>query len=108
MLASSRTEEIFSLAAGVAAALERATAQTRTESKNRRLRVSPTWVKWSGTHQDRSLACSETVLGVSPGLRLLVRGWQALDGALSGVWRGSARVVVLVRMVTLPTQTREN
>lgn len=72
MLASPSTEEIFSLAAGVAAALETregANAARGEKShqgifpKNRRPRVSPTWVKWSGTHQDRSLAWSETVLG---------------------------------------------
>jgi hypothetical protein len=72
MLASPSTEEIFSLAAGVAVALdtrEGADAAKGEKShqgifpENRRTRVSPTWVKWSGTHQDRSLAWSETVLG---------------------------------------------
>jgi len=72
MLASPSTEEIFSLAAGVAAALEtrEGAIATRGEkshqgifSTNHRPRVSSTWGKWSGTHQDRSLAWSETVLG---------------------------------------------
>src|ERR1700688_418839 len=72
MLASPSAEEIFSLAAGVAAALEtrEGTYAARGEkshqgifSKNRRPRVSSPWGKWSGTHQDRSLAWWETVLG---------------------------------------------
>jgi RHS repeat-associated protein len=72
MLASANTEEIFSLAAGVAAALDTRECANAVRgrkphqgifSKNRRPRINPTWVKWSGTHQDRSLAWSETVLG---------------------------------------------
>jgi RHS repeat-associated protein len=72
MLASPSAEEIFSLAAGVAAALEMLDAANAARGKkthqgifpkNRRLRVRSTWVKWSGTHQDRGLTWSETVLG---------------------------------------------
>jgi RHS repeat-associated protein len=72
MLASPNAEEIFSLAAGVAAALERREGANAARgekshqgifSKNRRPHVSATWGMGSGTHQDRSLAWSETVLG---------------------------------------------
>ncbi len=72
MLTSPSAEEIFSLAAGVAAALEtRDGANTARDEKshqgiffnNRRPRVSPIWIKWSGTHQDRSRVWSKTVLG---------------------------------------------
>ena len=66
-------EEIFFLAAGFAvAALETHQGANTTRakkphqgifSKNRRLRISAMWAKWSGTHQDRSRSWSETVLG---------------------------------------------
>jgi len=72
MLASPNAEGIFSLAAGVAAALDTRDGANADRgekshqgifSKNRRPRIGSTWLKWSGTHQDRSLAWSETMLG---------------------------------------------
>jgi RHS repeat-associated protein len=72
MLASPSTEEIFSLAATVAAALETREGEHAARGKkphqgifpeNHRPRIGSTWLKWSGTHQDRSLAWSETMLG---------------------------------------------
>ncbi len=66
-------EEIFSLAAGVAlAALETHQGAHEAQgkkphqgifSKNRTIAVSPTWAKWSGTHQDRKCSWSKTVVG---------------------------------------------
>ena len=66
-------EESFFLAAGVAvAALETHQGANTTRakkphqgifSKNRRLRFSAMWAKWSGTHQDRSRSWWKTVLG---------------------------------------------
>jgi RHS repeat-associated protein len=72
MLASPNAEGSFSLAAGVAAALDTRDGANADRgekshqgifSKNRRPRIGSTWLKWSGTHQDRSLAWSETMLG---------------------------------------------
>src|ERR1700683_1766879 len=73
ILASRSTEEIFFVAAGVAVAVLETTrgpheAQGKKPhqgifSKNRRLRLGPTWVKWSGTHQDRKCSRSKTVSG---------------------------------------------
>ena len=66
-------EEIFFLAAGVdVAALEthQGASVVRGKkphqgifSKNRTIAVGATWVKWPGTHQDRSRSWSKTVLG---------------------------------------------
>src|SRR5580700_5993330 len=66
-------EEIFSWAAGVAlAALETHQGPHAAQgkkphqgifSKNRALRVGEIWVKYSGTHQDRSRSWSKTVSG---------------------------------------------
>jgi RHS repeat-associated protein len=66
-------EEIFFLAAGFAvAALETRPGANAARGekphqgdffKNRRLRFSAMWAKWSGTHQDRSRSSSETVSG---------------------------------------------
>src|ERR1700679_46801 len=75
ILASRSTEEIFFVAAGVAVAVletHRGPHEAQGKkphqgifSKNRRLRLGPTWVKWSGTHQDRKCSRSKTVLGVA-------------------------------------------
>jgi hypothetical protein len=70
MLASPSAEEDFSLAAGVAALETREGASAargekshqRIFFKNRRPRVSLTWVKWSETHQVIELCASNTVL----------------------------------------------
>src|SRR5580658_6007155 len=73
ILASRSTEEIFFVAAGVAVAVletHRGPHEAQGKkphqgifSKNRRLRLGPTWVKWSGTHQDRKRSWSKTVSG---------------------------------------------
>src|SRR5580658_7134429 len=73
ILASRSTEEIFFVAAGVAVAVletHRGPHEAQGKkphqgifSKNRRLRLGPTWVKWSGTHQDRKCSRSKTVSG---------------------------------------------
>jgi YD repeat-containing protein len=66
-------ERVFSFAAGVGlAALETHQGANTTRakkphqgifSKNRRLRFSAMWAKWSGTHQDRSGSWWKSVLG---------------------------------------------
>ena len=72
MLASPTAEEIFSLAAGVAAALAPRQGTNADSGKkphqeifseNRSTRVSEKWVKCSGTHQVVEWPQSETVLG---------------------------------------------
>src|ERR1700678_1083487 len=73
ILASRSTEEIFFVAAGVAVAVletHRGPHEAQGKkphqgifSKNRRLRLGPTWVKWAGTHQDRKCSRSKTVSG---------------------------------------------
>jgi RHS repeat-associated protein len=59
-------EEIFSLAAGVAAALETQSGQKPHQgifSENRSFHISAEWVKCSGTHQVSEWCASEIVLG---------------------------------------------
>src|ERR1700678_3171970 len=73
ILASRSTEEIFCVAAGLSfSVLETHRGPHEAQgkkphqgifSKNRRLRLGPTWVKWSGTHQDRKCSRSKTVSG---------------------------------------------
>jgi hypothetical protein len=64
--AAKRPEEIFSLAAGVAAALETQSAQKPHQgifSENRLFHISAEWVKCSGTHQVSEWCAPEIVLG---------------------------------------------
>lgn len=73
MLASPSAEEIFSLAAGVAALETRIGENAIRGEKphqgifveNRSTYVSAMWVKWSATHQVSECCASETVLGTT-------------------------------------------
>jgi RHS repeat-associated protein len=96
MLASPNAEGIFSLAAGVAAALDTRDGANADRgekshqgifSKNRRPRIGSTWLKWSGTHQDRSLAWSETMLGPTIYLYDGPNDIEEVDGTGNGLAR---------------------
>jgi|SRR5437016_1921012 len=79
------SEEIFSLAAAVAAALESHQGKTAVNgqkphqgifSENRSTRVSEMWAKWSATHQVSEWCGWKIVLGPT---NYLYDGWNALE-----------------------------